>query len=152
MVSTNPDSRPSETAKKHERGVSSLELMMTISLTFFFMLALIQISLICSTKLLTNYSAWIAARVWAVNEDDPGGKAQQAGVGVLSIMRWGPIEERFIDVQEENEGVEVNYETSLGMPFLLKNNPVGRITTRGWGAVPLDPHGFDEKGDNRERH
>lgn len=153
MPSTASNHRARRAARlKRQAGVSSLELLMTISLTFFFMLAIIQISLICSTKLLTNYSAWIAARVWAVNEDDPASKAQQAGVGVLSIMRWGPISESFIDVQEENEGVEVNYETSLGMPFLLKNNPVGRITTRGWGAVPLDPHGFDEDGDNRERN
>jgi len=133
-----------------EEGTSALELMMTISIIFFLMLAVIQVSLISITKLITNYAAWSAARVWAVNEDDAVGKAQQAGVAILEILRWGPIDESFVDVQEENEGVEVNYETTLGIPFLLKNNQAGRITTRGWGAVPRDPNGFDESGDNKE--
>jgi hypothetical protein len=85
-----------------------------------------------------------------VNEDDAVGKAKQAGTSILEIIKWGPIEESFVDVQEGNEGVEVNYETTLGIPFLLKNNAAGRITTRGWGAVPRDPNGFDESGDNKE--
>ena len=102
-------------------------------------------------ELLTNYAAWIAARVWAVNEDDGVGKAQQAGVAILEIMQFGPVSSSFIDVQEGNEGVEVNYETTLGVPFLLTNNQAGHVTTRGWGAVPRDPRGFDEQGDNRER-
>ena len=133
-----------------EAGTSALELMMTISIIFFLMLAVIQVSLISITKLITNYAAWSAARVWAVNEDDAVGKAQQAGTSILEIIKWGPIEESFVDVQEGNEGVEVNYETTLGIPFLLKNNAAGRITTRGWGAVPRDPNGFDESGDNKE--
>ena len=136
---------------KSESGQSALELMMTISIIFFLMASVIHISLISCTKLITNYSAWIAARVWAVNEDDGAGKARQAGKAVLEILRWRPIEDGFIDVQEDNEGVMVKYETTLGMPFLLKNNPSGTITTRGWGAVPRDPRGFEEKGDNRER-
>ena len=134
-----------------DKGASALELMMTMGVIFFLLFALVHVSLIASTKLLTNYSAWIAARVWAVNKEDPVGKAQQAGTAVLGILAWGPIDSSFIDVQEGNEGVEVNYETPLGMPFLLKNDAAGRITTRGWGAVPRDPNGFDEKGDNRER-
>jgi hypothetical protein len=133
-----------------EEGTSALELMMTISIIFFLMLAVIQVSLISITKLITNYAAWSAARVWAVNEDDAVGKAKQAGTSILEIIKWGPIEESFVDVQEGNEGVEVNYETTLGIPFLLKNNAAGRITTRGWGAVPRDPNGFDESGDNKE--
>jgi hypothetical protein len=133
-----------------EKGTSALELMMTISIIFFLMLAVIQVSLISITKLITNYAAWSAARVWAVNEDDAVGKAKQAGTSILEIIKWGPIEESFVDVQEGNEGVEVNYETTLGIPFLLKNNAAGRITTRGWGAVPRDPNGFDESGDNKE--
>jgi hypothetical protein len=136
---------------RSERGQSALELMMTISIIFFLMASTIHISLICCTKLITNYSAWIAARVWAVNEDDGAGKARQAGKAVLEILRWKSIEDGFIDVQEANEGVLVKYETTLGMPFLLKNNAAGTITTHGWGAVPRDPRGFEEKGDNRER-
>jgi hypothetical protein len=137
--------------RKGEEGASALELMMTISLIFFLMIAVIQISLISCTKLITNYSAWIAARVWAVNEDNAEGKARQAGKAVLEILRWGPIEDGFIGIQPANEGVLVEYETSLGMPFLLKNSPTGRIKTVGWGAVPRDPNGFEERGDNRER-
>ena len=113
---------------------------------------MVHVSLICCTKLLTNYSAWAAARVWAVNEDDPGGKARQAGVAILEILRFGPIDSSFVDVQEENEGVEVNYETTLGIPFILMNNTAGRVTTRGWGAVPRVPNVSDEeKGDNKEQ-
>jgi hypothetical protein len=85
-----------------------------------------------------------------VNKDDGVGKAQQAGTAILGIIRWGPIESGFIDVQQGNEGVEVNYPTTLGIPFLLKNDSAGRITTRGWGAVPRDPNGFEERGDNKE--
>lgn len=133
-----------------EAGTSALELMMTISIIFFLMLAVIQVSLISITKLITNYAAWSAARVWAVNKDDAVGKAQQAGVSILEIIKWGPIDSSFIDVQEGNEGVEVNYETTLGIPFLLKNNAAGRITTKGWGAVPRNPNGFTERGDNKE--
>jgi hypothetical protein len=133
-----------------EAGTSALELMMTISIIFFLMLAVIQVSLISVTKLITNYAAWSAARVWAVNKNDAVGKAQQAGTSILEIIKWGPIDSSFIDVQEGNEGVEVNYETTLGIPFLLKNNQAGRITTRGWGAVPRDPNGFEERGDNKE--
>jgi hypothetical protein len=124
--------------------------MMTISVIFFLMLAVIQVSLISITKLITNYAAWSAARVWAVNQDDGVGKAKEAGTGILEILRWGPIDSGFVDVQEGNEGVEVNYETTLGIPFILKNNAAGRITTRGWGSVPRDPNGFDEEGDNAE--
>jgi hypothetical protein len=133
-----------------ETGTSALELMMTISIIFFLMLAVIQVSLISVTKLITNYAAWSAARVWAVNKDDGVGKAQKAGTAILGIIRWGPIESGFIDVQQGNEGVEVNYPTTLGIPFLLKNDSAGRITTRGWGAVPRDPNGFEERGDNKE--
>lgn len=134
-----------------EEGQSALELMMTMSLVFFLLFAMVHVSLICCAKLLTNYSAWAAARVWAVNEDDPTGKAQQAGVAILEILQFGAIDSSFVEVQEGNEGVEVNYETTLGVPFLLKNNAAGHVTTRGWGTVPRDPNAFDEKGDNRER-
>jgi hypothetical protein len=114
------------------------------------MLAVIQVSLISVTKLITNYAAWSAARVWAVNEDDGVGKAKDAAVAILGIVKWGPIDPNFVDVQDGNEGVEVRYETTLGIPFLLKNNQAGRITTVGWAAVPLDPNGFGEQGDNAE--
>lgn len=134
-----------------EAGTSALELMMTMSLVFFLLFSMVHVSLICCTKLLTNYAAWSAARVWAVNEDNASGKAQQAGVAILEILRFGPISTSFVDVQESNEGVEVNYETTLGVPFLLKNNAAGHVTTKGWGAVPRDPNAFEEKGDNRER-
>lgn len=134
-----------------ERGQSALELLMTISVIFFLMVAIIQISLICSTKLLTNYSAWIAARVWAVNEKDATSKAQKAGTSILGILKWKEPENGFIQIQEGNEGVEVKYETTLGIPFILKNDTAGRITTKGWATVPRDPNGFEEKGDNRER-
>ncbi len=136
---------------RSERGQSALELLMTISVIFFLMVAIIQISLICCTKLLTNYSAWTAARVWAINKDDAVGKAQEAGVAVLGILKWKEPESGFIHVQEGNEGVEVEYETTLGIPFILKNDTAGHITTRGWATVPRDPNGFEERGDNRER-
>ena len=132
-------------------GQAAFELMMTMSLIFFLLFSMVHVSLICCTKLLTNYAAWSAARVWAVNKDNARTKAEQAGVGILEILRFGPIDSSFIDVQEGNEGVEVSYETTLGVPFLLKNNTAGHVTTKGWGTVPRDPNAFDEKGDNRER-
>ncbi len=132
-------------------GQAAFELMMTMSLIFFLLFAMVHVSLICCTKLLTNYAAWSAARVWAVNKDSARTKAEQAGVAILEILQFGPISSSFIDVQEGNEGVEVSYETTLGMPFLLKNNTAGHVTTKGWGTVPRDPNAFDEKGDNRER-
>jgi hypothetical protein len=136
--------------RRGDEGTSALELMMTISIIFFLMLAVIQVSLISVTKLITNYAAWSAARVWAVNKDDAVGKAKQAGTAILEIVKWRAIDPSFIDVQEGNEGVMVSYETTLGIPFLLKNNAAGRITTKGWGAVPRDPNGFTERGDNKE--
>jgi hypothetical protein len=139
------------TRQRNEKGQAAFELMMTMSLVFFLLFAMVHVSLICCTKLLTNYAAWSAARVWAVNKDSPRTKAEQAGVAILEILQFGPISSSFIDVQEGNEGVEVNYETTLGMPFLLKNNTAGHVTTKGWGTVPRDPNAFDEKGDNRER-
>ena len=134
-----------------EKGQAAFELMMTMSLVFFLLFSMVHVSLICCTKLLTNYSAWAAARVWAVNEDDARDKASQAGVAILEILQFGPIDSSFISVQEGNEGVEVSYETTLGVPFLLNNNTAGHITTKGWGTVPRDPNAFQEKGDNRER-
>jgi len=124
--------------------------MMTMSLIFFLLFSMVHISLICCTKLLTNYAAWSAARVWAVNKDSATTRAEQAGVAILEILQFGPISSSAINVQEGNEGVEVSYETTLGVPFLLKNNAAGHITTKGWGTVPRDPNAFDEKGDNRE--
>lgn len=124
---------------------------MTMSLVFFLLFAMVHVSLICCAKLITNYSAWASARVWAVNKDGATNKAQQAGVAILEIFQFGAISTSFINVQEGNEGVEVNYETTLGVPFLLKNNAAGHITTRGWGTVPRDPNAFNEFGDNRER-
>jgi len=132
-------------------GQAAFELMMTMSLIFFLLFAMVHVSLICCTKLLTNYSAWAAARVWAVNKDNARTKAEQAGVAILEILRFGPIDSSFVDVQEGNEGVEVSYETTLGVPFLLTNNAAGHVTTKGWGTVPRDPNAFQEKGDNRER-
>ena len=58
-----------------ELGQAAFELMMTMSLIFFLLFAMVHVSLICCTKLLTNYSAWAAARVWAVNKDNAGTKA-----------------------------------------------------------------------------
>jgi hypothetical protein len=108
--------------------------------------------LICCTKLITNYSAWISARVWAVNKDDAEGKAKKAGTEVLKALRWGTISTNFVQIQPGNEGAEVNYETTLGIPFILMNDTAGRITTRGWGAVPRVPKVSDEeKGDNKEQ-
>jgi hypothetical protein len=134
-----------------EEGTSALELLMTISVIFFILAASVQVALICCTKLITNYAAWISARVWAVNKDDAVGKAEKAGMEVLKSLRWTNITKDYINVQESNEGVEVRYKTTLGIPFLLQNDSTGRITTVGWGAVPRDPNGFDEAGDNRER-
>lgn len=144
-------SRKSKARVGNERGASALELLMTMGVIFFLLFSIVHVSLIASTRLISNYAAWISARVWAVNEDDATGKAEQAGMAVLSIMEWKPIVSDFINVQPGNEGVEVRYETNLGMPFLLKNDTSERITVRAWGSVPRDPNAFDEKGDNRER-
>jgi hypothetical protein len=124
--------------------------MMTMTIVFCLLFAIVQISLISSTKLLTNYAAWIAARVWAVNEDDGVGKAKQAGVEILKIMQFGPATIDDVQFQEGNQGFLVKYETTLGIPFIMTNNQAGHVTTQGWGIVPRDPRGFEEYGDNRE--
>jgi len=54
--------KPRRDRRRGEEGTSALELMMTISIIFFLMLAVIQVSLISVTKLITNYAAWSAAR------------------------------------------------------------------------------------------
>jgi hypothetical protein len=125
---------------------------MTFGLVVFLVVAVVQISLICSTKLITNYSAWIAARVWAVNEDDPEDKARDAARTVLRALNWGVGSWRVsVNLQEENEGVEVQYRTPLGIPFILTNDQARRVTTLGWGAVPVSPlRDVDEVGDNKE--
>ena len=125
---------------------------MTFGLVVFLVVAIVQLSLICSTKLITNYSAWIAARVWAVNEDDAKDKATDAAETVLRALDWGWGPWRVtVDFQEENEGVEVLYRTPLGIPFILTNDQAHRVTTLGWGAVPKSPlRDVDEVGDNQE--
>lgn len=137
--------------RRGSEGQGALELMMTMGVVFFLLFAVIHVSLICSTKLITNYAAWMAARVWAVNDDDPGGKAKQAGTAILEIFRWGPVSSDFVKPEPENEGVLVEYDTTLGMPFLLTNATGERVTTVGWGAVPPAREYVEEKGDNRER-
>lgn len=125
---------------------------MSMGVIFFLLLAVIQISLICCTKLVANYSAWIAARVWAVNTEGESSKAKQAGVAVLKTIEWKTISEDFIGVQPANEGVMVEYPTTLGIPFVLTNDSAGRITVEAWASVPRDPNlDESEKGDNRER-
>ena len=123
---------------------------MTFGVVIFLVAAVIHISLICCTKLITNYSAWMAARVWAVNDQDPNGKAREAAKQILKAMDWGVNDSNVqVNVEGDNEGVEVRYRTPLGIPFLLANNSQQRITTLGWGTVPRKR--IDETGDNRER-
>jgi hypothetical protein len=129
-----------------------VEFVLSFGLVTFLLVALVQLSLICSTKLIANYSAWIAARVWAVNVDDPVGKARAAATEVLRALDWGVRGGNVsVDVQTDNEGVEVRYRTPLGVPFILENDSARRVTALGWGSVPLSPlRDADEVGDNRE--
>ena len=99
--------------------------MMTMSLIFFLLFSMVHVSLICCTKLLTNYAAWASARVWAVNEDDARGKAQQAGVAILEILRFGPIDSSFINHPFELCG---NVIIQPGNGFrLARRNPCERL-------------------------
>ena len=82
--------------RRGEEGTSALELLMTMGVIFFVMVASIQIAFICCTKLITNYAAWISARVWAVNKDDAVGKAEKAGMEVLKALRWKTITKDFM--------------------------------------------------------
>jgi len=133
------------------RGQTTLEFLMTFGLVMFMITAIIHISLICCTKLITNYSAWIGARVWAVNKTDPTGKARDAALRVATVLNWG-VSASTVEVKVEtaNEGVEVNYKTPLGIPLLLTNDSSGRITCRAYGAVARDPLVGIEVGDNKE--
>ena len=137
---------------EHEGGQTTAEFVLSFGLVSFLLVAIIQLSLICSTKLITNYSAWIAARVWAVNPDDPSHQARAAAMDVLRALDWGVRSANVsVDIQEGNEGIEVRYRTPLGIPFILNNDRDHRIATLGWGAVPLSPlRDAEELGDNRE--
>ena len=136
-----------------EGGQTTAEFVLSFGLVSFLLVAIIQLSLICSTKLITNYSAWIAARVWAVNPDNPEQKARAAAMQVLRALDWGVRSTNVrVDIQAGNEGIEVNYRTPLGIPFILKNTPDHRVATLGWGTVPRSPlRDVEEVGDNRER-
>lgn len=137
--------------KRDGRGQTTLEFLMTFGLVMFMITAIIHISLICCTKLITNYSAWIGARVWAVNKNDPTGKAREAARRVATVLNWG-VNASTVEVKIEtaNEGVEVSYKTPLGIPLLLTNDSSGRVTCKGYGAVARDPLVGIEVGDNKE--
>jgi hypothetical protein len=138
---------------KGHRGQTTAEFVLSFGLLSFLLVAVIQVSLICSTKLIANYSSWIAARVWAVNPDKPNGKAREAAMEVLKALDWGVRASNVsVNIQAENEGVEVRYRTPLGIAYILKNDRAHRVTAYGWGTVPLNPlRDIAEQGDNRER-
>ncbi|MGH9461110.1 MAG: hypothetical protein ACRD1X_07815 [Vicinamibacteria bacterium] len=135
------------------RGQTTVEFVLSFGLLSFLLVAVIQVSLICSTKLIANYSSWIAARVWAVNPDDPNRRARGAAMDVLRALDWGVGPANVsVDIQAGNEGVEVRYRTPLGIAYMLKNDRGHRVTALGWGTVPLNPlRDVAEQGDNRER-
>ena len=139
------------TRQRNEKGQAAFELMMTMSLVFFLLFAMVHVSLICCTKLLTNYAAWSTARVWAVNKDRPRTKAEQAlahGCEHVVVYTRDDFVPTVMDVTD-GEGCAVVYE-SIGKDTFARSldclRPMGMLASYGHASGAPDPVDVIELG------
>jgi hypothetical protein len=140
---------------KAEEGQVLLEFLINFFIFFFLIWALVQVAMIASTKLLTNYASWAAARAWSVNVDSGDGmsEAKEAAKDVLSGMHWQDLSS---DAVKEGSGtysrtgIVVDYKTTLGIPTFLTQHSGSATTTRGYAPMTQEPiKKDDEDGDNK---
>jgi hypothetical protein len=164
MIRKSPDGK-----RKSEEGQVLLEFLINFLIFFFLLWSLVIITMIASTKVLTNYAAFAAARAWSVNVDSNDGmdKAKDAAKDVLGAMNWGSSGSG-IDVNKaschgvggggggggggsgETTCIEVSYQTTLGIPTFLAGTSSSAVKTIG--RAPMIQENIkkdDEKGDNK---
>ncbi|MBZ5553867.1 MAG: hypothetical protein LAO21_14180 [Acidobacteriia bacterium] len=159
--------------RRNEKGQVLLEFILNFVIFFFLLYALVIISMVASTKLLTNYAAFAAARAWSVNVDngDDMDKAKDAAKDVLRAMKWNTDILGDIDGVDVNKGschgisgsggggdnkdacIEVTYKTSLRVPRLLSGASSSGIKIIA--RMPMRQESIkenDEKGDNKPNY
>lgn len=144
--------KPTSRRRRGEKGQVLLEFLINFIIFFFLLWALVEIALIASTKLLTNYASWAAARTWSVRVDEGDGMsdARQAATDVLKAMNWGPsVEANDSQSKFGRTGIYVDYRTTLGIPRFLTQSHSSTVTTRGFAPMIQETiRQGDEKGDN----
>lgn len=157
-------------SRNFEDGQVLLEFLINFLIFFFLLWSLVIITMIASTKVLTNYAAFAAARAWSVNVDnsDDMDKAKDAAKDVLGAMNWGSGSSG-IDVNKaschgvggsggggggggsgESACIEVSYQTTLGIPTFLAGTSSSAVKTIG--RAPMIQENIkknDETGDNK---
>lgn len=153
--------RPWIRRSRREEGQVLLEFLISFLIFFFLIWSLVIIAMIASTKLLTNYSAWAAARAWSVNVDNGDGmdEAKSAAKDVLSGIRWGGAVSSLlgtgINVQDSSgtygrKGIIVDYQTTLGIPTFLAGTSSSALKARGFAPMIQETiKASDEAGDNK---
>ena len=153
-------------SRNFEDGQVLLEFLINFLIFFFLLWSLVIITMIASTKVLTNYAAFAAARAWSVNVDnnDDMDKAKDAAKDVLGAMNWGSGSSG-IDVNKaschgvggsggggsgKSACIEVSYQTTLGIPTFLAGTSSSAVKTIG--RAPMIQENIkknDETGDNK---
>lgn len=139
-----------------ERGQVLLEFLLNFLIFFFLIWSLVMVALIASTKLLTNYASWAAARAWSVNVDNSGDDmktARDAAKEVLKAMHWQDLSDGGVSESSGTygrTGIVVDYQTTLGIPTFLAGTGSSAVTTRGFAPMTQEPiKKSDENGDNK---
>jgi hypothetical protein len=122
-----------------ESGQVLLEFLINFVILFFLIWALVEIAMIAGTKLLTNYASWAAARAWSVNVDNGDGmdEAKSAAKDVLKGMNWKSLSDDGVKKtnMSSRDGIEVDYQTTLGIPAFLAHTSSSSVTTKGFSPM-----------------
>lgn len=153
LLQKNQTSKPKARLRAREKGQVLLEFLINFLIFFFLIWALVEIAMIASTKLLTNYASWAAARAWSVNIDKGDGmnEAKDAAKDVLRAMNWNSsgVDTQKASCHNTSDCLEVNYQTTLGIPAFLAHTPSASVKTLGRAPMPQETiKDSDEAGDN----
>lgn len=134
---------------RNAEGQSFAETVIALSLVMMFVLAIIYLSLLASTKHFVNYAAFTGARAAMYGGGAPwptGGSLDGPAVrAVTSMINWGTTPEN----GETRDGYRVAYPTPLAYP--LFNDPPGHIV-KVYSIAPVARQPvIREEGDNAER-